>query len=368
MSPVSPPSIEIRSLFKVFGDNPSSVMPLIRDGIGKDELLREHGHVLGLRDINLSVPPQGVQVVMGLSGCGKSTLIRHLNRLVEPTEGEIRVGDVDVLALDEDALRTFRRHRVSMVFQSFALFPHKTVQQNVAYGLETQGVPPSVCDERAQRWIERVGLAGYEKSHPPQLSGGMQQRVGIARALATDAPILLLDEPFSALDPLIRADMRKLVMELQRELKKTVVFVTHDLEEAIEIGDRIAILRDGEIIQDADSQEIVLQPANDFIAEFTRSINRGRVLRVASVMEPLRPGLEGPPECPADMLLQDALPLVSATPLEEAPVVDAAGKPIGSLSVIQVLLALAGSRFAASATLGLKAREPRTENASRSRG
>lgn len=337
--------IQIRSLSKVFGNDPASVMPLVQEGIGKSELLEAHGHVLGLRNIELTVPEHSIQVIMGLSGCGKSTLIRHFNRLIEPTVGEVRVGGVDVLALDREKLRQFRRDRLSMVFQRFALFPHKTVRQNVAYGLEVQGLPRAKRDERVQRWIERVGLAGYEDSYPSNLSGGMQQRVGIARALATDAAILLMDEAFSALDPLIRADMQALLLDLQRELKKTIVFVTHDLEEAIEIGDRIAILRDGEVVQNAGSQEIVLKPADDYIAEFTRKINRGRVIRVGSVMEPVNPALEAPPTCPADMALQDALPIVSATPGEEAPVVDSSGETVGAISVIRILVALAGSRY-----------------------
>ena len=337
--------IQVRSLSKVFGKAPASVMPLVRNGIGKSELLEAHGHVLGLRNIELTVPEHSIQVIMGLSGCGKSTLIRHFNRLIEPTAGEVRIGDLDVLALDRETLRQFRRDRVSMVFQRFALFPHKTVRQNVGYGLDVQGLPREKRDERVQRWIERVGLAGYEDSYPSNLSGGMQQRVGIARALATDAAILLMDEAFSALDPLIRADMQALLLDLQRELKKTIVFVTHDLEEAIEIGDRIAILRDGEIVQNADSQEIVLNPADDYIAEFTRKINRGRVIRVGSVMEPVNPALDSPPVCPADMALKDALPIVSATPGEEAPVVDASGETIGAISVLRILVALAGSRY-----------------------
>ena len=304
-----------------------------------------HGHVLGLRDINLSISEHSVQVIMGLSGSGKSTLIRHFNRLIEPTDGEVRVGDMDVLSLDGEQLRQFRRHRVSMVFQRFALFPHKTVRQNVSYGLQIQGIGRPERDERVQHWIERVGLGGYEDSYPNSLSGGMQQRVGIARALATDAAILLMDEAFSALDPLIRTDMQELLLDLQRELKKTIVFVTHDLEEAIHIGDRIAILRDGEVVQNADSQTIILEPANEYIAEFTRKINRGRVIRVGSVMEPVNPGLHGPPECPADMLLKDALPIVSATPGEEVPVVDSEGSIVGAISVIRILVALAGGKY-----------------------
>ena len=245
-------AVTIHGLSKVFGDDPESVLPLVRDGIAKARLLEDHGHVLGLRNIDIDIEPRSIQVLMGLSGSGKSTLVRHVNRLIEPTEGDIRVDGEAVLDLDDAALRDFRRHRVSMVFQRFALFPHRTVMQNVGYGLAVQGLTRRETRERAARWIERVGLAGYEDSYPHHLSGGMQQRVGLARALATDAGILLMDEAFSALDPLIRADMRALLLELQRELRKTIVFVTHDLEEALEIGDRIAILRDGEVVQNAE--------------------------------------------------------------------------------------------------------------------
>ncbi len=338
-------TIEVRRLFKLFGPDPGSMMPLVKDGIGKAELQSAHGHVLGLRDINLSVPEGSVQVIMGLSGCGKSTLIRHINRLVEPTAGEVDVGGVDVLALDREELRRFRQQCVSMVFQRFALFPHKTVRDNVAYGLAVQRIKERDREDRVARWIERVGLSGYEDSYPNQLSGGMQQRVGLARALATDAKILLMDEAFSALDPLIRSDMQALALDLQVELKKTIVFVTHDLQEAIEVGDRIAILRDGEIVQNADSQEIVLRPADAYIEAFTRKINRGRVLRVGSVMEPARPGLDSPLQCTVDMALKDALPLVSASPGEEAPVVDGSGRVVGAISVLRILVAMAGGRF-----------------------
>ena len=338
-------SIHAQGLYKVFGRDPAAVMPLVREGIGKDELRDSHGHVLALRDVNLSVPEGSVQVIMGLSGCGKSTLVRHFNRLVEPTEGRVSVGGVDVLALGPGRLRRFRQSGISMVFQRFALFPHKTVRANVAFGLDVRRTEGSERDKRVARWVERVGLAGYEDSYPGELSGGMQQRVGLARALATDAKILLMDEPFGALDPLIRADMQELVLGLQAELKKTMVFVTHDLEEAIAVGDRIAILRDGEIVQNADSQELVLRPADDYIEQFTIKINRARVLRVGSVMEPPNPGLASPLHCSVDMTLEEALPRVSASPGEEAPVTDGDGNVVGAISVLRILVAVAGGRY-----------------------
>lgn len=337
--------IEIRSLTKVFGAAPPAILRLVEEGVGKDALRDDHGHILGLRDINLTIPQASIQVIIGLSGCGKSTLIRHINRLIDPTGGEVLVGGVDVLALDRDELRQFRRQYISMVFQGFALFPHMTVRQNVSYPLEVQGLEPAERDERTGLWIERVGLTGYEDAHPGQLSGGMQQRVGIARALATDAAILLMDEPFSALDPVIRAEMRKLLLDLQREMGKTIVFVTHDLEEALEIGDRIAILRDGEIVQNADAQEIVLRPADEFVAEFTSKLNRGRILRVGSVMEPINESLDGLPACPMDMTLQKALSLVTSYPDQEAPVGGPNGETVGAISVLRILIAMAGGRY-----------------------
>ena len=335
--------IHVERLYKVFGADPASVMPLVHEGIGKQELLEDHGHVLGLRDINLDVSPRSIQVVMGLSGSGKSTLVRHINRLIDPTEGEIRVDGEDMLALDAAALKQLRRYKISMVFQRFALFPHRTVMDNISYGLALQRLAKRERADRAARWIERVGLQGYENSYPHHLSGGMQQRVGLARALATDADILLMDEAFSALDPLIRSDMRVLLLDLQHELHKTIVFVTHDLEEAIEIGDRIAILRDGEVVQNGDSQDIVLRPADSYIADFTKSINRGRVIRVGSIMEPLKPDLSGP-DCPHDISVEEALPLAVASPGGEARVLNSEGEPVGAVSLGTLVRALGNER------------------------
>ena len=335
--------IHVGGLYKVFGANPASAMPYVHEGIGKQDLLESHGHVLGLRNINLDVAPHTIQVIMGLSGSGKSTLVRHINRLIDPTEGDIRIDGEDLLALDDAALKRLRRYKVSMVFQRFALFPHRTVMDNVGYGLALQGLAKSERTARAAQWVERVGLQGYEESYPHHLSGGMQQRVGLARALATDADILLMDEAFSALDPLIRADMRTLLLELQHELHKTIVFVTHDLEEAIEIGDRIAILRDGEVIQNGDSQDIVLRPADSYIAAFTKSINRGRVIRVGSIMEALQPGLEGP-DCPHDISVEEALPLVAEAPGGKARVVNGEGEAVGIVTVSGLVHALGGGR------------------------
>ena len=215
--------IEIRDLYKVFGNNPEAAMKHVHAGISKQDLLDHHGHVLGLRDINVKIKSKRIQVIMGLSGSGKSTLIRHINRLIEPTEGEVIVDGDNVLAMSTEELRDFRRHKASMVFQRFGLLPHRTVSQNVAYGLSIQGISEDEASERSQRWVDRVGLAGFEQHFPAQLSGGMQQRVGLARALATDAETLLMDEAFSALDPLIRTDMQNILLDLQEELHKTIV-------------------------------------------------------------------------------------------------------------------------------------------------
>ena len=281
------PKIDIERVSKVFGPDPRSVLPLIEAGVGKTEILERTGHVVGIRDISLEVEEGETFVVMGLSGSGKSTLIRHLNRLIEPTAGRILVDGDDVLQLGEEQLRDLRRHKISMVFQRFGLLPHRSVIDNVAYGLVTAGTPKREARERAMKQIELVGLAGFEDRFPRQLSGGMQQRVGLARALATDPEILLMDEAFSALDPLIRNDMQMQLKELQQSLNKTIVFITHDLDEALLLGDHIAILKDGELRQVGRGADILLNPADDYVERFVRDVNRGRVITLASLAEPV---------------------------------------------------------------------------------
>lgn len=332
--------ISVRGLYKIFGRDPDGVVGLVRDGMGKQELLEAHDHVLALRDINLDIRTSEIFVVVGLSGSGKSTLIRHFNRIIEPTLGSIEIDGKNILALDEDELRSLRRKQISMVFQSFALMPHRTVLENVAYGLLIQGVPHEAARERAARWIRRVELSGSEDHYPSQLSGGMRQRVGLARALATDTDILLMDEPFSALDPLIRADMHDMLLALQAELNKTIVFITHDLDEALKLGDSIAILRDGEIIQQSDPQAIVLAPSNDYVGEFVKDINRGRVLKVGAIMGP--PDGAGPSLTLADdTALEDALVALSHEKARKARVVDAAGDEVGRVELDAVVQAIA---------------------------
>ena len=270
--------IEVRNIYKIFGPHPERWLERARQGVRKDELLAESGHTLGLRDISLSIEHGSIYVIMGLSGSGKSTLIRHFNRLIEPTAGQILVDDVDVMTLDARALARFRQQKISMVFQRFGLFPHRTVLENAAYGLQVQGVARTQREEKALYWLEQVGLQGFEKQYPHQLSGGMQQRVGLARALATDADILLMDEAFSALDPLIRREMQDQLLELQARLNKTIVFITHDLDEALRLGNRIAILKDGELIQEGSPEDILLSPATDYVQAFLQDVNRSKVL------------------------------------------------------------------------------------------
>ena len=282
-------NIEVKNLYKIFGQRPQEVLPQIEAGTGKDEILASTGHTVGLSDVSLRIEQAETFVVMGLSGSGKSTFVRCVNRLIEPTAGQVLVGGVNIVDLGAAELKALRRTRMSMVFQRFGLLPHRSVVQNVAYGLRVQGVSKEERLERAGRWIEVVGLQGYERMRPSQLSGGMQQRVGLARALCTDPDILLMDEAFSALDPLIRRDMQDELIRLQGELNKTIVFITHDLDEALRLGDRIAILKDGVVVQIGTPVEIITQPADAYVQEFVRDVNRARVLRAGEVMEEVEP-------------------------------------------------------------------------------
>ena len=281
------PKVSLRGLYKIFGAKDKVILPHVKEGMGKEELLTAHQHVLGLQDINVEMQAGQITVVMGLSGSGKSTLIRHLNRLIEPTDGEILVDGVDIMKLSTTELRQMRQNKMSMVFQKFALLPHRTVLQNAAMALDIQGVDKATQDQEAQKWLNRVGLGGYENHYPSQLSGGMQQRVGIARALTSNSDIMLMDEAFSALDPLIRTDMQDLLLELQVELKKTIVFITHDLDEALKLADHLVILKDGAVIQQGEPQGILMAPADPYIEDFVSDINRARVLRIGSVMQEL---------------------------------------------------------------------------------
>ena len=269
--------IEIKNVYKIFGENPSKVLPMVQEGATKEQVLEETGHTVGLDNVSINVEEGETFVCMGLSGSGKSTLIRHINRLIDPTSGEVSVEGTNVMQLDQKKLIDFRRHKMSMVFQRFGLFPHKTVIQNVGYGLEVQGKDKSEIEKVAMEKIDAVGLNGFEHQYPNQLSGGMQQRVGLARALATNTDIMLMDEAFSALDPLIRSDMQKQLIELQAELKKTIVFITHDLDESLRLGDHIGILNGGRLVQVGTPIDIIMKPADDYVAAFVKDVNRAKV-------------------------------------------------------------------------------------------
>jgi len=280
--------IEVKNIYKIFGAHPKKWLQAAQGGMSKEELLAKSGHTLGLRDISLSIEEGSIYVIMGLSGSGKSTLIRHFNRLIEPSAGHILVDGVDVVSLNKRDLEIFRQKKMSMVFQRFGLFPHRTVLDNAAYGLTVQGVGKAEREKRAREWLEQVGLSGFENQYPHQLSGGMQQRVGLARALATDAEILLMDEAFSALDPLIRREMQDQLLQLQAKLNKTIVFITHDLDEALRLGNRIAILKDGELVQEGTPEDILLNPANDYVQSFLQDVNRTKVLNATHAVNPAR--------------------------------------------------------------------------------
>jgi len=276
--------IEINNIYKIFGNNPDSVMDMVKGGATKDEVLEQTGHTVGLDNVSLDIEEGETFVCMGLSGSGKSTLIRHLNRLIDPTAGEILIDGENVMSLNPEQLIDFRRHKMSMVFQRFGLFPHKTVMQNVGYGLEMQGKSEDERDKIAMEKIEAVGLNGFENQFPNQLSGGMQQRVGLARALATNSDIMLMDEAFSALDPLIRSDMQKQLMDLQSELKKTIVFITHDLDESLRLGDHIGILNAGKLVQVGTPVDIIMNPADDYVKAFVKDVNRAKVIKAKIIM------------------------------------------------------------------------------------
>ena len=278
--------IEINNVYKIFGNNPKSVLSMVKDGGTKEEILDKTGHTVGLDNVTLKIEEGETFVCMGLSGSGKSTLIRHLNRLIDPTDGDILIEGTNVMSLNNEQLIDFRRHKMSMVFQRFGLFPHKTVIQNVGYGLEMQGKTEEERNKISMEKIESVGLNGFENQYPNQLSGGMQQRVGLARALATNTDIMLMDEAFSALDPLIRSDMQKQLLDLQSELKKTIVFITHDLDESLRLGDHIGILNAGKLVQVGTPVEIIMNPADDYVEAFVKDVNRAKVIKAKIIMKP----------------------------------------------------------------------------------
>ena len=330
--------IKIKNLYKIFGNNTTEALNLVKTGISKEKLLEKTNCVLGLNNINLNIPKGKIHVIMGLSGSGKSTLIRHLNRLIEPTFGEITIDGVNVLELNNKELLEYRQKNMSMVFQKFALFPHKTILENISYGLMVQNISEQIYKEKSQFWLKRVGLEGYDNYYPNQLSGGMQQRVGLARALATDAEILLMDEAFSALDPLIRAEMQDVLIDLQLELKKTIVFITHDLDEALKIGERISILRDGFVVQDDNPQNIILNPADDYVSDFIKDINRSRVIKAKSIMtKSVSITKENVPIIDSEMVLEEVLQEITKTKNYFVLVKDKKDKIIGRITLNELL-------------------------------
>ncbi len=309
-----PPALRVENLWKIFGPRADKIIGTEQANLSRKDLQEQTGHVVGIRDVSFEVSPGEVFVVMGLSGSGKSTLVRLLTRLIEPTQGTVELYGDEITGMADSALLDTRRRKVSMVFQHFGLLPHRKVVDNVAFGLEVRGEGKGQRRNRAQEMVDLVGLTGYENNFPDQLSGGMQQRVGLARALAADPEVLMFDEPFSALDPLIRRDMQNEVIRLHEEVGKTMVFITHDLAEALKLGDRILIMRDGEIIQIGTPDEVVGAPADDYVADFTSEVPKSHVLTLKWVMRPDDGTLDA--NCPTlqvDQIVKDAARVVLDT-------------------------------------------------------
>jgi glycine betaine/proline transport system ATP-binding protein len=302
------PTVSCRNVWKIYGPRSDRIVGTPDADLPRGELLEKTGCVAAVRDVSFDVRQGEVFVVMGLSGSGKSTLVRMINRLHDPTAGQVLIDGEDVLEVSDERLRDIRRHKVSMVFQHFGLLPHRRIADNVAFGLEVQGIEREERAAKAEEVLLKVGLGGWGRSYPDELSGGMQQRVGLARALCTDPEVMLFDEPFSALDPLIRRDMQDEVIKLQRDLKKTMIFITHDLAEALKLGDRIAIMKDGRFVQVGTPEEVVARPADDYVADFTRDVPRAHVLTARSIMRAADGRTDGPSVAP-DTLVQDLIPL-----------------------------------------------------------
>jgi glycine betaine/proline transport system ATP-binding protein len=329
------PQIACRNLWKIFGNQADRLADSVEPSISSEDVLRETGNVLAVRDVSFEVSPGETFVIMGLSGSGKSTLVRCLSRLIEPTQGEISIDGEDLLGMDSRQLREVRRHKMSMVFQHFGNFPHKRVLDNVTYGLQIQGVDKETCLRRAEEVIELVGLTGWEDRYPGELSGGMQQRVGLARALAVNPEILLFDEPFSALDPLIRRDMQDELIKLQETVRKTIVFITHDFLEALKLGDRVAIMKDGAFVQVGTPEDVVVSPTDDYVRDFTRDVPRSKVLTAQTAMA--KPGLVVPVgQAPSEVLNR-----IKDLSCECAFVVDECGKLKGVVLPEELSIAVA---------------------------
>ena len=337
-------AIEIEGVWKIFGDKTQAALADIRsNGLSKKAVLEKHGCVIGVADATMSIKPGEIFCIMGLSGSGKSTLVRHVNRLLEPTAGKIIVNGEDIMAMKPNALRRYRNEHIAMVFQNFALMPHRSVVDNVALPLEIRGINKNDRLEIAERTIDMVELTGWGNKFAHELSGGMQQRVGLARALASDPEILLMDEPFSALDPLIRRQLQNEFMKLASQMNKTTVFITHDLDEAVRIGDRIAIMRDGRVIQIGTPEDIVMNPADDYVADFVAGISRLKVVRAHAVMQELSAfeAAHGPVNADAKTFPEDAdlSQMIEHAIADERPVVvvDAAGARLGVITRADLL-------------------------------
>jgi len=339
---VSDLQIECCNLWKVYGDRSAEAMDALQNQSASKEDIRDHfGCVLGVRDASFSVARGEIFCIMGLSGSGKSTLVRHINRLIEPSSGDILVAGQRINELAEPTLRKLRAETIGMVFQHMALWPHRTLAENVGFGLEVRKVPLVQRREAAERALSSMNLDGWADHYPDQLSGGMQQRVGLARALAADPDILLMDEPFSALDPLIRRQLQDQFLALSQTLKKTTVFITHDLDEAIRMGDRIAIMNDGAIVQIGTPEEIVTNPVDDYVAEFVKGINRVNLVRAETIMSPLDGRAATAKTIKADNELGDIVDHFMVD-LDAVTVVDNGGKAIGMITVTEALGALRG--------------------------
>ncbi len=333
------PKISVKNLYKIFGNNIAEAQRLLNEGHSKDEVFAQTGHVVGVNKVSFNVMAGEIYVLMGLSGSGKSTLIRLINRLVEPTSGSIVINGQDIARLPQPELVKWRRKRVAMVFQSFALMPHRNVLDNAAFGLEMAGTPRKVREERAMQVLSQVGLQTYAAKYPSQLSGGMQQRVGLARALAVDPDVLLMDEAFSALDPLKRVEMQGLMLDLQREQQRTVLFVSHDLEEALRIGTRIAIMEGGNLVQEGTAHEIITQPASDYVRKFFNGVDTSRYLKASDLLDPLVSGHTyiGGPRLPCSTTLTDAMKMVLGR-TEPVSVFDAHDQLIGCITARSLLV------------------------------
>ncbi len=343
MQPSTPspdgPCLTVENVWKVFGSRADEALRMADDGASRDDILQRTGTTVAVRDVSFDVHPGETFVVMGLSGSGKSTLVRCVARLGDPTRGRVTLDGDDLTAMSGDQLRAVRRAKLSMVFQHFGLFPHRRVIDNVAYGLEVAGVDKATRHERALEVLDVVGLSGWDRHYPQELSGGMQQRVGLARALAVDPEVLFFDEPFSALDPLIRREMQDELIRLQSELQRTIVFITHDFAEAIKLGDRIAIMKDGALDQVGSAAQLVTHPETDYVREFTEDIPKAKVLLATDVMTPAASdGWER--TVGTDATVEDILPALLAAP-DPVGVLDDQGRPVGSIDRAAVARVLA---------------------------